>query len=157
LVKIRLKRMGTTKRPFYRLVVADSRSPRDGRFIESLGYYDPLPRPAKVSIDAERVREWLRRGARPTDSARDLLVAEGILDGDGRRRAAAAAAVPELEDGAAEVAEAAPAAGAEPSTTEPMTDAVAPPPAGEAGVAEGGSEETAEAADLAAGVAEDEP
>jgi small subunit ribosomal protein S16 len=87
LVKIRLKRMGTTKRPFYRLVVADSRSPRDGRFIESLGHYDPLPRPAAVSIDAERVREWLRRGARPSDSARDLLVAQGILAADPRRRA----------------------------------------------------------------------
>ena len=61
MVKIRLKRMGTTKRPFYRLVVADSRSPRDGRFIEALGYYDPLPQPASVKIDADRVREWLSR------------------------------------------------------------------------------------------------
>jgi len=87
LVKIRLKRMGTTKRPFYRLVVADSRSPRDGRFIEALGFYDPLPRPASVRIDEERVREWLRRGARPSDSARDLLVAQGILAGDPRRAA----------------------------------------------------------------------
>jgi small subunit ribosomal protein S16 len=85
LVKIRLKRMGTTKRPFYRLVVADSRSPRDGRFIEALGFYDPLPQPASVRIDAERVREWLRRGARPSDSARDLLVAQGILAGGARR------------------------------------------------------------------------
>jgi small subunit ribosomal protein S16 len=85
LVKIRLKRMGTTKRPFYRLVVADSRSPRDGRFIEAIGYYDPLPQPAAVKIDAERVREWLRRGARPSDSARDLLVAQGILAGNPKR------------------------------------------------------------------------
>jgi small subunit ribosomal protein S16 len=85
LVKIRLKRMGTTKRPFYRLVVADSRSPRDGRFIEALGFYDPLPQPASVRIDAERVREWLRRGARPSDSARDLLVAQGILAGNPRQ------------------------------------------------------------------------
>lgn len=92
MVKIRLKRMGTTKRPFYRLVVADSRSPRDGRFIESLGFYDPLPATAAVTIDAERVREWLRRGARPSDSARDLLVAQGILGGDPRRRAPAPAA-----------------------------------------------------------------
>lgn len=99
MVKIRLKRMGTTKRPFYRLVVADARSPRDGRFIESLGYYDPLPRPAAVSIDAERVREWLRRGARPSDSARDLLVAQGILGGDGRSRPATAA----VEEGPAAV------------------------------------------------------
>ncbi len=79
MVKIRLKRMGTTKRPVYRLVVADSRSPRDGRFIESIGFYDPLPNPAVVTIDAERVQLWLRRGARPSDSARQLLVKEGIL------------------------------------------------------------------------------
>jgi small subunit ribosomal protein S16 len=96
LVKIRLKRMGTTKRPFYRLVVADSRSPRDGRFIEALGFYDPLPQPAEVRIDAERVREWLRKGARPSDSARDLLVAQGILAGNPRReRPPVAAAEPE--------------------------------------------------------------
>src|ERR1700722_19792243 len=79
LVKIRLKRMGTTKRPVYRLVVADSRSPRDGRFIESIGFYDPLPNPAVVRIDTERVQLWLKRGARPSDSARQLLVKEGIL------------------------------------------------------------------------------
>jgi small subunit ribosomal protein S16 len=79
LVKIRLKRMGTTKRPVYRLVVADSRSPRDGRFIESIGFYDPLPNPAVVRIDAERVQIWIKRGARPSDSARQLLVKEGIL------------------------------------------------------------------------------
>jgi small subunit ribosomal protein S16 len=91
-VKIRLKRMGTTKRPFYRLVVADARSPRDGRFIEALGYYDPLPQPAAVRIDADRVREWLSRGARPSDSARDLLVAQGIIAGDPRRRAVPAGA-----------------------------------------------------------------
>ncbi len=79
MVKIRLKRMGTTKRPVYRLVVADSRSPRDGRFIESIGFYDPLPNPAVVHIDADRVQLWLRRGARPSDSARQLLVKEGLL------------------------------------------------------------------------------
>ncbi len=79
MVKIRLKRMGAKKRPFYRLVVADSRSPRDGRFIELLGYYDPLPNPAKVQIDAEKVREWIGKGARPSDAARALLVEQGIL------------------------------------------------------------------------------
>ena len=63
MVKIRLKRMGTTKRPVYRLVVADSRSPRDGRFIELIAFYDPLPNPAVVTIDAERVQLWSRRGA----------------------------------------------------------------------------------------------
>ena len=79
MVKIRLKRMGTTERPVYRLVVADSRSPRDGGPIESIGFYDPLPNPAVVSIQADRVQLWLRRGARPSDSARQLLVKEGIL------------------------------------------------------------------------------
>jgi small subunit ribosomal protein S16 len=84
-VKIRLKRMGTTKRPVYRLVVADSRSPRDGRFIEEIGFYDPLPNPAVVRIDEEKVRVWMRRGARPSDTARDLLVREGILAQAARR------------------------------------------------------------------------
>jgi len=79
LVKIRLKRMGAKKRPVYRLVVADSRSPRDGRFIALLGFYDPLPNPATVQIDADRVREWLVKGARPSDAARALLVQQGIL------------------------------------------------------------------------------
>ena len=79
MVKIRLKRMGAKKRPFYRLVVADSRSPRDGRFIELLGYYDPLTNPAKVQIDADKVREWIGKGARPSDAARALLVEQGIL------------------------------------------------------------------------------
>jgi len=79
LVKIRLTRMGAKKRPFYRLVVADSRSPRDGRFIETLGTYDPLPDPAKIEIDAEKVRAWLAKGARPSDSARQVLMQQGIL------------------------------------------------------------------------------
>ncbi|MGH7721685.1 MAG: 30S ribosomal protein S16 [Candidatus Dormibacteria bacterium] len=79
MVKIRLKRMGAKKRPVYRLVVADSRSPRDGRFIELLGFYDPLPNPATVRIDADRVREWIGKGARPSDAARALLVEQGIL------------------------------------------------------------------------------
>ena len=79
MVKIRLRRIGAKKRPFYRLVVADSRSPRDGRFIENLGTYDPLTTPAKVEIDAEKVRAWLVKGARPSDSARSLLQQQGIL------------------------------------------------------------------------------
>lgn len=79
MVKIRLKRMGAKKRPFYRLVVADAHSPRDGRFIEAIGTYDPLPNPARVEIDADKVREWMRKGARPSDSARRLLQQQGIL------------------------------------------------------------------------------
>ena len=107
MVKIRLKRMGAKKRPFYRLVVADSRSPRDGKFIEEIGFYDPLPNPAKVQIDVDKVREWMRKGARPSDVARKLLEREGVLQrGAMSRRVAtpAAAAV-----AAAPVAEAAPA------------------------------------------------
>ena len=109
MVKIRLKRMGTTKRPVYRLVVADSRSPRDGRFIEAIGFYDPLPDPAVVRIDEEKVRVWMGRGARPSDTARDLLVRQGILAAPARRPVAAKA-------GAAKPAEEpAPAAAAEPA------------------------------------------
>jgi small subunit ribosomal protein S16 len=78
-VKIRLKRIGATKRPVYRLVVADSRSPRDGRFIEAIGFYDPLPNPAVVRIDVDRVKLWMQRGARPSDTARSLLVQQGVL------------------------------------------------------------------------------
>ncbi|HUY60330.1 MAG TPA: 30S ribosomal protein S16 [Candidatus Dormibacteraeota bacterium] len=78
-VKIRLKRMGAKKRPCYRLVVADARSPRDGRFIEAVGFYDPLTNPATVRVDADRVQHWMRDGARPSDGARALLERAGIL------------------------------------------------------------------------------
>ena len=80
MVKIRLRRMGAKKRPFYRLVVADARSPRDGRFIEQLGYYDPLTDPATIKIDGDKVRQWLSQGAQPSDAARSLLQREGILE-----------------------------------------------------------------------------
>ena len=82
-VKIRLRRVGAKKRPFYRLVVADARSPRDGRFIEAIGTYDPLQNPALVKVDADRVKEWISKGAKPTDIARQLLVAEGVLEHTG--------------------------------------------------------------------------
>ena len=95
MVKIRLKRMGTTKRPVYRLVVADSRSPRDGRFIEVVGFYDPLPNPAVVRIDEDKVKVWMRRGARPSESARRLLVEQGVLAA--RPRPAPAKAAAEIE------------------------------------------------------------
>ncbi len=78
-VKIRLKRMGAKKRPFYRLVVADSRSPRDGRFIEEIGYYNPLTQPAQVKIDEEKALKWLQNGAKPSDTVRSLLSKAGIL------------------------------------------------------------------------------
>ena len=80
MVKIRLRRMGAKKRPFYRLVVADARSPRDGRFIEQLGYYDPLTEPATVKIDEEKVARWLAQGAQPSEAARTLLKREGVLE-----------------------------------------------------------------------------
>jgi len=80
LVRIRLKRLGAKKRPFYRIVVAESSSPRDGRFIDQIGYYDPLTDPATVKIDAEKAIMWLRRGAQPSDTAEHLLKRQGILD-----------------------------------------------------------------------------
>ncbi|MGC8834417.1 MAG: 30S ribosomal protein S16 [Armatimonadota bacterium] len=72
-VRIRLKRMGAKKRPFYRVIVADSRAPREGRFIETLGYYDPCTEPATVRIDQEKVKMWLERGAQPTEAVSILL------------------------------------------------------------------------------------
>ena len=73
MVKIRLRRMGAKKAPFYRVVVADSRDPRDGRFIEEIGTYDPLTNPATIKIDMERAKYWIRTGAQPTDTVRGLL------------------------------------------------------------------------------------
>jgi small subunit ribosomal protein S16 len=78
--RIRLRRMGAKKNPFYRVVVADSRSPRDGRFIEEIGYYDPTTDPATVKIDEEKAMKWLRNGAQPSDTAKSLLQKQGIMD-----------------------------------------------------------------------------
>ena len=78
-VKIRLRRMGAKKAPFYRIVVADSRYPRDGRFIEEIGYYNPLTNPAKVKVDAEKVQKWISNGAQPTDTVKSLLKKNGVL------------------------------------------------------------------------------
>lgn len=78
-VKIRLKRMGTHKKPYYRLVVADSRSPRDGRFIDMVGIYDPLKKPAEIKVDQTKALDWLRKGAVPSDTARTLLSRVGIM------------------------------------------------------------------------------
>ena len=79
MVKIRLRRMGATKAPFYRIVVADSRYPRDGRFIEEIGTYNPLTDPATVTVDAEKAQEWIKNGAQPTDTVRALLKKAGAL------------------------------------------------------------------------------
>ena len=78
-VKIRLRRMGAKKAPFYRIVVADSRFPRDGRFIEEIGYYDPTKEPAVVKIDAEKAQKWIANGAQPTDTVKALLKKNGAL------------------------------------------------------------------------------
>ena len=72
-VKIRLKRIGAKKAPFYRVVVADSRYPRDGRFIEEIGYYNPMREPAEIKIDAEKAQKWIANGAQPTDTVKVLL------------------------------------------------------------------------------------
>ncbi len=79
MVKIRLRRLGAKKAPFYRIVVADSRYPRDGRFIEEIGTYNPLKNPAEVKVDAEAAKKWIANGAQPTDTVRDLLKKENIL------------------------------------------------------------------------------
>ena len=78
-VKIRLRRIGAKKHPFYRLVVADSRSPRDGKFIEILGTYDPMTEPVKLNLDQEKIKVWLQKGARPSDTARAFLIDQGLL------------------------------------------------------------------------------
>ena len=79
MVKIRLRRMGAKKAPFYRVVVADSRSPRNGRFIEEIGYYDPTKEPAVVNIDGEKAKAWIGNGAQPTDTVKALLKKNGVL------------------------------------------------------------------------------
>ncbi len=79
MVKIRLRRMGAKKAPFYRIVVADARSPRDGRCIEEIGTYNPLTNPATLTVDAEKAQTWIKNGAQPTDTVRGLLKNAGVL------------------------------------------------------------------------------
>lgn len=79
-VKMRLRRMGAKKAPTYRVIVADSRSPRDGRFIEEIGYYNPLTEPAEIKIDADKAKKWLGNGAQPTETVKSLLKKSGIVD-----------------------------------------------------------------------------
>ena len=78
-VRLRLKRMGAKKAPFYRIVAADSRYPRDGRFIESIGYYDPTREPAEVKVDKELALKWLNNGAQPSDTVRNILSKQGVM------------------------------------------------------------------------------
>ena len=79
MVKIRLRRMGAKKSPYYRIVVADARSPRDGRCIEEIGTYNPLTEPAVITVDAEKAQTWIKNGAQPTDTVRGLLKKAGVL------------------------------------------------------------------------------
>ena len=79
-VKIRLRRMGAKKAPYYRVVVADSRYPRDGRFIEEIGTYNPLTQPSTFTVDGEKVKQWISNGAQPTDTVKSLLKKNGIVD-----------------------------------------------------------------------------
>lgn len=79
-VKIRLTRMGSKKKPFYRIVVADSRAPRDGKYIEQVGYYNPVSNPKEIKIDAEKAIKWLRNGAKPTDTVNDLFKKNGVYE-----------------------------------------------------------------------------
>ena len=78
-VKIRMRRMGSKRKPFYRIVVADSRMPRDGRFIEEVGYYNPLTNPDEVKLEDDKIFEWLEKGAQPSDTVRSLLSKAGLM------------------------------------------------------------------------------
>jgi small subunit ribosomal protein S16 len=80
MVKIRLRRLGAKKAPFYRIIVADSRSPRDGKFIEEIGYYNPLVEPSEIKVDAEKAKQWMSNGAQPTDTVRHLLKKAGVIE-----------------------------------------------------------------------------
>ncbi|MCY3709439.1 MAG: 30S ribosomal protein S16 [Caldilineaceae bacterium] len=101
MVRIRLRRMGAKKKPFYRIVVADQRSPRDGRFIENIGTYDPMTDPPTINVKNERAGHWLRVGAQPSDAVARLLKKTGITDEHGKLK--------EVEADAGQAAEAAPA------------------------------------------------
>jgi small subunit ribosomal protein S16 len=79
-VKIRLRRMGAKKSPFYRIVVADSRSPRDGRFIEEIGYYNPMEEPSVVKVDPEKAKKWIANGAQPTETVKSLFKKHGVIE-----------------------------------------------------------------------------
>ena len=80
MVKIRLKRMGANTQPFYRVVVSDSRAPRDGKFIEEVGYYNPMTEPKEIKIDAEKAKKWLANGAQPTETVKALFKKSGIIE-----------------------------------------------------------------------------
>jgi small subunit ribosomal protein S16 len=94
-VKLRLRRMGAKKRPSYRIVAAESKSPRDGRFIEAIGFYDPLTNPATITLKEDRVKHWLSVGAQPTETVRDIFVRHGLMEKPApKNRAAGESAAP---------------------------------------------------------------
>lgn len=154
MVKIRLRRMGAKKRPFYRLVVADSRKARDGRFIEVIGYYDPTVDPPLLKIDVEKAQEWLDKGAQPTDVARGLLKMKGMLGGqsetskaraeakaEAKKRGKAKAQAPTIVEEVAPTEEAAEAIAEEAPAEEPAAEAVAQEEPAEEAAAEPAAEE----------------
>lgn len=107
-VKIRLKRMGAKKQPFYRIVVADARAARDGRYVDQVGYYNPLREPPEVRVDAERIIGWLSRGAQPSESVRRLLEHSGVWQSWQQRRQAMRGGQQAAGEGAAAAAQATP-------------------------------------------------
>ena len=108
-VKIRLRRIGAKKHPFYRLVVADTRSPRDGKFIEILGTYDPMTEPVKLNLDQDKIKAWLQKGARPSDTARAFLIGQGLLPKESAKKRPTKPPKTAAEKAAPEPAAAAPA------------------------------------------------
>ncbi|HYY45502.1 MAG TPA: 30S ribosomal protein S16 [Candidatus Angelobacter sp.] len=108
-VKIRLRRIGAKKHPFYRLVVADTRSPRDGKFIEILGTYDPMTEPVKLNLDQNKIKSWLQKGARPSDTARAFLIDQGLLPKESAKKRPTKPPKTAAEKAAKEPAAAAPA------------------------------------------------
>ena len=120
-VRIRLQRHGKKRRPFYRLVATDSRSQRDGRFIERIGYYDPMTDPAKIVIDAEKALKWLRTGAQPSETAKSLMSKAGVWEQFINEKLGQPIPVPDAESTPSSEA-AAGAATEEPTTTEEVTE-----------------------------------
>lgn len=104
-VKIRLKRMGSKKNPFYRIVVADIRAPRDGKFIEEIGYYNPLTEPKVVKVDAEKVNKWIKNGAKPTDTVHRLFKENGVYEEKAQEAKKEVKEEVETEESSQEVAE----------------------------------------------------
>lgn len=104
-VKIRLKRMGSKKNPFYRIVVADIRAPRDGKFIEEIGYYNPLTEPKVVKVDAEKVNKWIKNGAKPTDTVHRLFKENGVYEEKEQEAKKEVVEEVETEESSQEVAE----------------------------------------------------